>query len=428
MTLQVKSTVWVILKTIRDKSVKLGLTFYYAGREFFRDQCTIRAAAMTYFTMLALVPLILLVFAIFKASGGETLIENTVKPFLFDLLSTGTGEAISGAIDQLLEKSRAGTIGTIGFAFLILTAFGLMDQLELNINNIWSVKGKRTMIQRWLFYWAALSILPLMVGLSVSLTAYIRSTTEMQEITEIVIPKLYVYSPILLQGLAFFFLFKFLPRVKVKFSAALSGALVSAVIWEFFKKTYLLYSSTAMNYNVVYGSLITLPLFMLWLFISWMAVLYGAEFSFAMQNFKTMAAAKKRIQVPFKTYEIVAIDLMLKIAEKFLAGKKPLKLSEYIGTKSIPPYIIQTAAEQLMAGGLIGENDGRLILKRDTEKITLQNIIEAVNSGGTQDLIFDPDGYEQDIKILLEQMSETSVDLRKDKSLKSLYRELYRSS
>jgi len=424
MTLSVKSTVLVILKTIRDKTIKLGLMFYYAGREFFRDQCIIRSAAMTYFTMLALVPLILLVFAIFKASGGETLIENTVKPFLFDLLSTGTGEAISGAIDQLLEKSRAGAIGTIGFAFLILTAFGLMDQLELNINNIWSVKGKRSMIQRWLFYWAALSTLPLLVGLSVSLTAYIRSMTEMQEITEIVIPKLYVYSPILLQGLAFFFLFKFLPRVKVKFSAALSGALVSAIIWEFFKKTYLLYSSTAMNYNVVYGSLITLPLFMLWLFISWMAVLYGAEFSFAMQNFKTMAAAKKRIEVPFKTYEIVAVDLMLKITDRFLAGKKPLKLSEYIGTKSIPPYIIQTAAEQLMAGGLIGENDGRLVLKRDTESITLLDIAEAVDAGGTKDVEFDEEGYEEELKKMIGEIESSSDKIKSDRSLKSLYNDL----
>jgi len=204
----------LLIKILRDifywfrlRLVRFSQLLYYTGREFLRDQCPTRAAAMTYFTMLSLIPLMILVFAIFKASGGGALIEDAVKPLLFKALSPGTGEAISKAIDQLLDKSRPGTLGTIGVIFLLITAFSLMDQLEFNLNKIWSVKGKRSFLQRWVYYWAALSIFPLLVGASVSLSAYLKSIESVIHISDRVMPQGVNLAPLGLQGLAFFLLY-----------------------------------------------------------------------------------------------------------------------------------------------------------------------------------------------------------------------------
>ncbi len=413
-----------ILINIRTVFESTGSLFYYSGREFIRDQCPTRSAALTYFTMLSLVPLLVVVFAFFKTFGGETLITSTIKPILFEALSPGTGEQISGAIDELLKQSRPGTLGAVGFIFLILTSFSLMEQIEFTLNAIWSEKRKRPLFQRWTYYWVSLTIFPMLVGLSFSATAYLGSLHEVQEISEKVVPNGYKLLPVLIQGLAFFLLYKFLPKTKVRFIPALAGALLASVIWEFVKKGYLLFTSSAINYNVIYGSLAVLPLFMIWLFISWFVILYGAEIAFSWQNFKIIRETRKQVDRSFKMFEIMGIGLLLEAADRFINAKPALNLEEYIERQSLQPDLVKSSADKLLNTGLLKSVDGELILSCDPGTLTIDEALEAVRSGQTSDQLYDNNEMMQKLQSFIQKFDEPSKSVKQEWSIMKLLNEL----
>jgi len=367
--------------SIKNFTIRFVLLFYYSGREFGRDQCPTRAAALTYFTLLALVPLLVLVFVFFKTFGGDTLIDTQIKPLLFTLLSPGTGQVISGAIDELVQKSRTGTLGSIGFLFLVLTSFSLMDQTHFTLNAIWGERKSRPILQRWTTYWAALTVSPLLVILSISFTAYLGSLQEVQELSQQVVPSLYNLIPIILQGGAFLFLYLFLPTVKVKFLPALAGAFIASFIWEFVKNGYLFYTSNALAYNLIYGSMAVLPLFMIWLFLSWMTMLFGAEFAFAWQNFNMICESRKRMNIPRQWFEALGLEIVLSIAQNFLRGGKSFNSDAFAEEKSIPGDLIKGVVHKLTSTGVLREANGEVILSRDPLELTVQDVIEALRSG-----------------------------------------------
>ena len=361
---------------------RFWLFFYCSGREFIHDHCLIRAAALTYFTLLSLIPFLVILFAFFKAFGGESLIDNTIKPLLFEVLSTGTGESISGAIDELISRTKAGALGSVGFIFLILTSFSLMEQTESTINAIWGVKHKRSFIQRWVFYWAALTIFPLLVGLSISATAYLGSLKGVQEISQQVVPYGYRILPVALQGLAFFLFYLVLPRTRVRFFSALAGAFVASIMWEFLKKAYLLYTSSAISYNLIYGSLAVLPLFMIWLFISWLVALYGAELAYAWQNFRILDENRKTSEVSSQLFEAVSLDILLESTRSFIRGEKAFDPEKFSRNHNLPYDLVNSAVNKLVSAGILKHLDGQVILLRDPEGISVNEALEAIRTGG----------------------------------------------
>ena len=394
-----------------------GLLFYYSGREFFRDHCPIRAAALTYFTLLSLIPLLVIVFAFFKTFGGEVWIDDVIKPLIFKVLSTGTGEVISNAIDELVSNAKAGALGSVGFVFLLLTAFSLIEQVESTMNAIWGVKSKRIFIQRWVFYWAALTIFPLLVGLSLSVSAYLGSLKEVQELSS---PLGYKILPLLLQGLAFFLLYIILPRTKVRFFSAFTGALIALILWEFFKKGYLLYSSNAINYNFVYGSLAALPLFMIWLFISWLVVLLGAEIVYASQNFITIRQRRKSADISTRLFEAISLDIILESTRNFMKDGSALDPETFARRQSFPFDLVNNAMNKLSSAGIIRRLNGQVVLSRDPETLTIDEILNAVRSGGDDSPPFAQSESLKQLSAVLEEISQPSRELSSKMSVKQL--------
>lgn len=402
----------------------IGETLFFTGREFIRDQIPVKAAALTYFTMLSLVPLLIILFVLFRSFGGETLMDNSLKPFLFQFLSPGSGESVSNAIDQLLKQGRSSAIGSVGFLLLVLVAFSLMDQIETSLNAIWAVKKRRPILRKFANYWVALSVFPLLVGASVSVSAYLGSIERVQEISERVVPQGYNLVPLILQGLAFFLIYILLPHTRVRFSAAFTGAVIAAILWELLKKGYLLYTTQAINYNLIYGSLAALPLFMIWLFISWMAVLLGAEISFVLQNFKMVSETKKRMLVPFQVIEALALQILIEVSRKFLDGGKPFNLDKYAESKDIPKDLLYSVADKIADEGLVKVVDDEVIMSRDPETLTLEETLTAVKKGGAEEPPFGNIGNIAKLRSFIDNLLETSKGQMRQWNLKSLVSEI----
>ena len=406
-----------IIPAAHSYAKRFVLLFYYSGREFLRDQCATRAAALTYFTMLSLVPLLVLVFVFFKTFGGDSLIEDQIKPLIFTLLSTGTGEVISGSIDSLLSQSRSGALGSVGFVFLVIVSFSLMDQIHFTLNAIWGERKNRPMLQRWIVYWASLTVLPLLVILSISFTAYLGSLQELRELSEQVVPKTYNLVPFILQGLAFLLLYIFLPKARVKFLAALSGAAVASIIWEFVKKGYLFYTSNAISYNVIYGSLAAVPLFMIWLFITWMVILYGAEFAFANQNYRVIRESRKRMNIPRQWFEALGLEIILEAARRFESDGRNLDPDKFAEERSLPGDLVRGAAYKLAASHLLRQIDGEVILSRNPAELTVEDVVEAMRSGAEGDPVFAKHGRLKDLRDFLRNLEKTDREIKREWSI-----------
>ncbi len=416
---RVFKNIFILLKSVSKRLVQL---LYYSGREFARDQCFTRSAALTYFTLLSLIPLLVLVFAFFKTFGGESIIETQIKPIIFSLLSTGTGEVISGAIDELVKQSRAGALGSLGLVFLLLTTFSLMDQMHFTLNAIWGEKRSRPLLQRWLLYWAVLTILPLLVILSISVTAYLGSIKGVRVLSSEFIPRGLNLLPFLMQGLAFFLLYVFLPKIKVKFWAAAGGAVVAALIWEFIKKGYLFYTSNAIAYNVIYGSLAALPLFMIWLYISYLILLYGAEFSFVWQNYSVIRRSRKRMNIPRQWFEALGLEILIEATNNFIMDGQQLNPDEFASKRSMPGDLVKGAIDKLISANILKEIKGEFVLSRDPNSLTVEEIIEAMRSSTDGIPPFADKGYLNQMWNFLEQLEKNNRKARREWSLAELHR------
>ncbi len=410
-------TIGRIFPAVHSNARRFVLLFYYSGREFLRDQCATKAAALTYFTMLSLVPFLVLVFVFFKTFGGESLIEEQIKPLIFTLLSTGTGEVISGSIDALLSQSRTGALGSLGFVFLVIVSFSLMDQIHFTLNAIWGERKNRPMLQRWIVYWASLTVLPLLVILSISFTAYLGSLQELRELSEQVVPRTYNLVPFILQGSAFLLLYIFLPKARVKFFAALSGAAVAAIVWEFVKKGYLFYTSNAISYNVIYGSLAVIPLFMIWLFITWMVILYGAEFAFAAQNYRVIRESRKRMNIPRQWFEALGLEIVMEATRRFKSDGRNLDPDKFAEERSLPGDLVRGAAYKLAATNILRQIDGEVILSRSPAELTVEDVVEAMRSGADGEPPFANYGRLKRLRDFLRNLEKTDREIKREWSI-----------
>jgi membrane protein len=407
-------------KQVRNAVEHFILFWYYTGREFYRDQCSTRAAALTYFTLLSLIPLLVIIFVFVKNFGGETLIEGTVKPIIFKVLSTGSGEVASRSIDELIQRTSSGTIGTLGFIFLLLTAFSLIQQMEFTINAIWAEKKARPLLQRLVFYWATLTIVPLLVGLSLSATAKISAFPQVQEIPHQFLQHIYKLLPLLLQGAAFYLIYKYMPRTKVRMIPAIAGAIVAAIIWELLKKAYLFYTTNALDYNLIYGSLAALPLFMIWLFISWMALLVGAEISFVLQNYRIINESRKTVLAPLQFYEALGLEILLEVTRCFLQGGCAFNPSDFAHRKKLPQYLVNATVDKLVSFGVVASVEREIVLARDPEMLTVADALEAVRSGGTFEPPFGKEGELCRLRSFISELEIPSLEKKREWSMKRM--------
>ena len=245
-----------------------------------KNKLTIRATALAYTTLLSIVPVIAVMLSFFKAFGGMSKIEAQIRPFILNNLSTGSGEIVQKYLLTFTEKLHAGTLGLVSFALLLLTVFGLLSTIEGAFNDIGGVEKGRALIHRFNAYWTLMTIGPLFMAFSVGVTSSLHAYSYPIQMFLKVLPTL-------LTWILFTMLYAFIPNTHVRFRSAFLGGVLAGSGWQFAKYAYTIYVAKADTYSTIYGSLAALPIFLVWLYVTWLIVLMGAEISFADQNIKT---------------------------------------------------------------------------------------------------------------------------------------------
>ncbi len=249
---------------------------------FTRDDGLQHVAALTYTTLLSLVPLMTVMLALFSVFPASDRLAQQVEDFLFQNFVPAAGEAVQQYLRNFSQK--AGKLTGVGFAFLIVVALMLMSNIDKAFNAIWHVRRKRSPVAKFTVYWAILSLGPILIAFSVGVTSYMVSIPLFSDAETVMLlrTRLLGLMPVLISSLAFTLLYALVPNRSVPLRHALAGGVLAALLFELAKRGFALYVTAFPTYETIYGALAAVPIFLIWLYLSWLVTLLGAEFTYCL--------------------------------------------------------------------------------------------------------------------------------------------------
>lgn len=246
-------------------------------RKFRTDRLLRHASALSYSSLLALAPMVAIGFAMISIFSGFQELGAELEDYIYRFLVPTAGDDVRAYITQF--AGQAGKLTVIGLAFFLLTALLLLNTIEESFNDIWGVEQGRTISQRLTVYWALVSLGPLLMGASLTISTYILTSSVLgtNGLTSQVQSFGLSVLPFMFQWMAFALLYFVMPNARVRFWHGLVGALVATILFEGTKRLFGFYILNFNSYEVVYGALSSLPIFLVWIYLSWVVALVGAE-------------------------------------------------------------------------------------------------------------------------------------------------------
>lgn len=267
----------------RDRWRTFGL---FVWRRFVADKCFETAGALSYTTLFALVPLMAAVFGILAALPAFAGMSARLQDFVFSNFVPAAGRAVQHYLMQFAgNASRLTTLGVIVF---LLSALMMMASIEERFNRIWRVAVRRSAVSRFLMYWAALTLGPLLIVAGLAVTSYLTAVPLIGPVGTdwSLIRRVWALLPFLVTWVGLFALYMLVPNRRVPWRHAASGALLSTVLFEFAKWAFTAYVSNVPSYQQIYGQLAVIPIFLIWIYLSWAIVLLGASITASLSSFE----------------------------------------------------------------------------------------------------------------------------------------------
>ncbi len=375
------------LSRLRRFAVRLIKVVYIVVRGFLRDNCPLRSSALTYATLLSIVPLLAFAFALATAFGMDI---TPLKQFLIENAALGN-EEIGTRMFQFVENIKSSTLGPPALALLVFTVISVMGNIELSFNRIWGVRKSRTIWRKFSDYLSVLIVTPLLVIAGVGIGSVLRSNLVVSHLMKFSLfqaASLTVWKalPWIFICLGFSFLYMFMPNTRVKLRAALAGGLLAGAIWQTALWGYVTFQVGFIKYAKIYGAMAQVPINLVWIYISWLIVLFGAEVAFAVQNVRTYHWEEGALAKSWAYQELVALNILDRIARAFVSGLPPLNAEELAAGINVPIRLVNRLLERMVEGGLINEIAARphsYQPARDLSALTVKQVISGLrNSGG----------------------------------------------
>ncbi|MBW1827018.1 MAG: YihY/virulence factor BrkB family protein [Deltaproteobacteria bacterium] len=392
-----------------------------ATRGFGQDQCPLRASALTFYSILSIVPVVAMAFGIAKGFGFQKILENQLMEKF-----SGQEDVMIRVVDfahSLLENTKGGMIVGVGIIVLLWTVIKLLAHIEGSFNDIWEVKKSRSYGRKFSDYLSIMLISPLLIIMSSSATVFI--TTKIALITEKV-ALIGMFSPMIffmlklipycLVWILFIFTYILMPNTKVNFSAGFIGGIIAGTIFQAAQLAYILFQVGVAKYNAIYGSFAALPLFLIWMQLSWLIVLFGAEISFSYQYVDTYEFEPDLRQISPAFKRLLTLQVANRVISTFSKGKMPLTASNLSQALEIPIRLVQQLLDELVESEIfsiteIKENE-KLAYQpaRDINIITIKSIIEALEHKGVDNI---PVAQTPELQSLAEVLWTFSAEIEK---------------
>lgn len=261
-------------------------------RRAHEDRIKVSAGYLAYVTLLSLVPMLAVVFAVLSAFPVFKSMQVMIEDFVYNNFVPASGDAVREHLTGFIANTSQMT--AMGIGALIVVALLLISAVDQNLNHIWRVKQKRNMASAFAMYWMVLSLGPVVVGASIAMSSYVISLkiiTDAELLTHG--QQMLRFLPLLISIVMFLGIYTLVPNIRVKLRHALVGAIVAAMLFELSKKGFAFYITQFPSYQAIYGALATIPILFVWVYLSWIIVLFGAEFTAALGDYPGLPACHK---------------------------------------------------------------------------------------------------------------------------------------
>lgn len=240
------------------------------------SQLPMAASSLAYTTILSVIPLLAVSFSIFQAFGGLEHLSSLIEPLILENLAEGTGDETLKQIKGFISHIHAGALGATGFVGLIITSMSLLSSIEKTVNKVWKTEIKRPLFYRIASYWFVITIGPLSASLFLGYATAGSSTLSEYLPTG--------FGSFLITFFVFVAMNKWIPNKNVNWIAAGIGGIFTTIVWLIAKFGYSIYNQKVMTYSKIYGSLGAIPIFLVWIYVTWLVILTGAALSAVIQN------------------------------------------------------------------------------------------------------------------------------------------------
>jgi membrane protein len=381
------------------KTFFLKVTRMIAGASigFIKDNCYLKASALTYYSLLSIVPVLAVAFGIAKGFGFESVLEHEIM-HAFREQKDFVDKAIQFAY-TLLDQTKGGVIAGVGVIVLFWTVFSLLGNIEQSLNDILKVKRARTYSRKFSDYLATMLICPIIFIVSSSLTLYIWTRFHQgfhgNSIFEAMNPML-VFAinifPFVMAWILFTFIYMFMPNAHVRLSSGLVAGIIAGTAFQIWQWIYIKFQIGVSSYGAIYGSFAALPLFLIWVQVSWLIVLLGAEILACLERDPTLLAVRGQGPLKFISHKHLVLIVAVTYVRAFYEGLPPLTVRNIADELGVFVHIAQDAIDSLTAGRILCEvasPKGAGVayqLNRDPRLLSIKSVCDIVDEASKPEI------------------------------------------
>lgn len=353
---------------------------------FAEDDLAIHASALTFVTLMSMVPLLAVAFALLKGFGfGQERINQMLN----------WAEAMPPEFQSFVETMRNiatttnfAAMGWVGLIFVLFTAILVLASVEISFNRIWGVRIRRGVVRQVANYISILVLVPLLIAFAGTIQASLRSGL-------LLLPKPFdrmsgevlTLASVLATWLTFWFLYVHIPNTRVRFAPALISSLVGAALWLAWQKAYISLQVGVARYNAIYGTFASVPIFLAWLYTSWVIVLLGAELAFALQNSATYQIERAAENASSNARLILGLTVLGRAAQA-LAGQAPrFETASFAKEQRVPVRLLNEIVRLLVRTGFLAETadrPGSFVLLRAADAIPVKEVVDVIMQDGAR--------------------------------------------
>ena len=353
---------------------------------FKRDELTLRASGLTFWTLLSLAPLLAFVFTVFKGMGRDKEMVARFEETIAEMPSQ-VQDLLKTVVSYVEESSTVG-IGSMALAILLYSVLRMMSNIEYSFNQVWGIGSTRPFIRKVTDYVSTLVLAPmLMIGAGAlsgfTSTAFWQGQPELVHLTW---GRLLMLTPLFAAWIAFCSLYIIMPNTRVRLGPAAFSSLVAAVGWIAWQKFYVNFQGMLLGQqDKVFGAFASVPIFMFWLYVCWIVVLFGCELAFAMQNFTTYAREQQADGASQASRLLLALATVREIAAGMVESRGPFQSAVFARERGIPIRLLNDVLGVLEDAGLVAEVNGQAgsySLLRSPGRITVREVLDVVLSRG----------------------------------------------
>ncbi|MDR2848744.1 MAG: YihY family inner membrane protein [Bacteroidales bacterium] len=413
----VTDEVWSV--RLGDYSPRIALLLRYlrvilvAFRRFFEDKVQLRASGLTFYSLLAMVPILAMGFGISKGFG----FDKDLEQYLMDNFK-GQEDVLNwlmGFVHSMLNNTQGGVIAGVGLAVLFWSVMKVLGNIESSFNDIWQIKKQRTYVRKFTDYLSLMLVAPVLMIASSSGTVFvatklsdISSHIEFVNLSPFVIHMMRLF-PYVMIWLLFTLIYMMMPNTKVSIKSALIAGILAGSAFEVVQWVYIDLQMGMSRNNAIYGSFAAIPLLLVWMQTSWLIVLLGAEISFAYQNIDLYELENESLQISPYAHRAYNILLLKHIVRNFVEGKGAVSSIDLAKDMNLPTRLVRMVMSDLSQAGLITqvhtdkEKLRAFIPAQDVKRYSLKYVVETLDKRGNNRILQKPTEEMQAILHIQEQ-------------------------